>query len=140
MKNVVLIFWIVIGTLGLNIAAAYGSEDGIIESPELEIQIKKWVDFTIIRVRYDSERQYITFVEYRANSGEGLQSETIQLSRRQVVTSIEQGSTFGTAIKNSAGEWVKGAKVHIFTRDGNKFIRTDRNDTSKDNLGELPAF
>lgn len=31
-----------------------------------------------------------------------------------------------------------GPKVHVVTIGGKKYLRTDRNDTPEDNLGELP--
>ena len=34
----------------------------------------------------------------------------------------------------------KGEDVHIVKVDDEKFIRTDKNETKKDNLGNLPEF
>ena len=44
----------------------------------------------------------------------------------------------GITINN--GQWVNGAKVEIISVNGGKYLRTDRNNTPKDNLGSLPEF
>jgi len=38
------------------------------------------------------------------------------------------------------GEVARGADVGVITIDGEKYIRTERDKTQKDNLGQLPRF
>ena len=57
------------------------------------------------------------------------------LTKQQVVNKINNGNDVST--KDTAG---KTAKVRTFNRGGVGYIRSDRDDTTKDNLGNLPKF
>jgi hypothetical protein len=56
-------------------------------------------------------------------------------TKQQVVNKINNGNDVST--KDTAG---KTAKVRTFQRGGIDYIRSDRDDTKKDNLGNLPKF
>lgn len=53
---------------------------------------------------------------------------------------IKNKNSFVTILKNSAGNWDRGASVHIFERNGKKYLKTVADETEKDNLGDLPGF
>ncbi len=61
--------------------------------------------------------------------------------RSSVVNLLDADKTFATITKDSTNsKWVQGANVEVITVDGEKYIRTDRDKTKKDNLGQLPRF
>lgn len=99
----------------------------------------KWADFVITAVRYDENQDHIIKVKRRLDNGNTLEKEE-ERTRSQVVNAIEnKGYTYVTSYKKD-NEWYKGQKVHIINVDGKKYLRTDSNKTTKDNLGELPEF
>lgn len=61
-------------------------------------------------------------------------------TRMEVVKSIQAGDQYFTAIKQPDGKWEKRAEVHIIKVNGDLFLRTDRNQIKRDNLGELPSI
>jgi hypothetical protein len=63
-----------------------------------------------------------------------LSDDTI-LTKQQVVTKINNDNSVYT--KTSSG--IK-AKVNTFTRSGVNYIRSDKDTTEEDNLGNLPKF
>ena len=62
-------------------------------------------------------------------------SDPIDHMRSTVISNIDAGHTYYTWFKKN-GNWIKGALVEK-TFDG-KFITTDANNTTSDNLGNLP--
>ncbi|CAI3960654.1 unnamed protein product [Commensalibacter communis] len=99
----------------------------------------KWADFVITAVRYDENQEHIIKVKRRLDNGETLEKEE-ERTRSQVVNAIEnKGYTYVTSYKKN-GEWYKGKNVSIIKVDGKKYLRTDSNKTTQDNLGELPEF
>jgi len=99
----------------------------------------KWADFGISEVRYSDEGDHITKVKVHEDKGEKL-GFSEEWTRSQVVSAINSGEEFITVVKNSENKWIKGEKVHIIKIDGSKYLRTDRNNRSSDNLGDLPEF
>ena len=63
-----------------------------------------------------------------------LSNETI-LTKQQVVNKIKNGNSVYTKTRNGIT-----AKVNTFKRNGVDYIRSDRDTTTKDNLGKLPTF
>lgn len=63
-----------------------------------------------------------------------------EYERIRVVESIAQGNNWYTCEKAEENKWERKAEIHVIEIDGEKFIRTDRNDIKSDNLGELPDF
>ena len=99
----------------------------------------KWADYVIVQVRYNKEKDHIVAVRAREDWGDKLAEEKQEFTRQSVVEKIEKGTTFCTPITTPNG-LQKGADVEIVRIDGEKFIRTDKDKTKKDNLGELPEF
>ena len=61
-------------------------------------------------------------------------------ARSKVVSEIGNNKTFITTIRSDKGEWARGEDVRIITVNNTKYLRTDKNNTEKDNLGKLPEF
>ena len=57
-------------------------------------------------------------------------------SRATCVREIESGTVYRTSPPNN----VRGADIHVVEVNNTKYLRTDKNKTEADNLGELPVF
>ncbi|WP_061286344.1 DUF3892 domain-containing protein [Leptospira interrogans] len=101
--------------------------------------MSKWADYLISKVCYASGGTPIKEVATRQDNGESVSTSTQSLTRSQVITKIENGSTFVTIFEKD-GKWNKGANVEIVKIDGEKYIRTDKNSTKRDNLENLPTY
>lgn len=99
----------------------------------------KWADYGISAVRYDSDDQYIDKVKVHKDNGDTIGAGDIW-SRKDVLAKMDDGKTFVTIVKDGDNKWKKGQDVHIITVDGRRFLRTDANKKSKDNLENLPKF
>lgn len=101
--------------------------------------MEKWADYGIEEKRMDSTNSHIEKVKVRPDNGDTLGQISIW-KREKIVSKLEDGTTFVTILKNDKGNYNKGENVEIVSVKGKKYIRTDKNDTEKDNLGELPDF
>jgi len=99
----------------------------------------KWADYAISDVRYDDDHTHIVKVKVRKDKGDKF-GPAEEWARKDVVSSIEGGTTFVTILKGSDGGWQKGQDVDIVTVKGVKYIRTDQNREESDNLENLPEF
>lgn len=100
----------------------------------------KWADYLISAVQYNHIAGRITKVMLHPDNGEtvGVGSE---VRREAVVNALESGTTVITITWNTLNKtWTRGARVEIMSVGGEKFIRTDRDATKSDNLGQLPTF
>ena len=99
----------------------------------------KWADYVIIAVRDSRDPKHIERVRVRQDNGPSL-SAPFELTRNQVVSKIEDDhKTFCTAYLKD-GTLHRGTDVHVVTVNGTKYIRTDKDKTEADNLGQLPKF
>ena len=99
----------------------------------------------ITEVSYDESRSRIVLVRVREFSEKGQLKETTTHSRQTVVEGIENGHTFVTLTEKPAEPGKpttlnEGPDVIVVEIGGEKFIKTIRNETEDDNLGELPEF
>ena len=101
--------------------------------------MKRWADYGIWGVRYDDERTHIVKVRVREDLGEQF-GEAEEWSRNQVVSAIEDGTSFVTVARTDEGRLRKGQRVHTVIVNETKYIRTDRNQTASDNLENLPEI
>jgi hypothetical protein len=98
----------------------------------------KWADYCIDRVRYNEKHSHIIKVEAMPDNGDKLGAKT-EFTRAGVVAKIEGETTFVTVTQKD-GKYSKGENVRIVKINGEKYIRTDQNQTESDNLGELPEY
>jgi hypothetical protein len=68
-------------------------------------------------------------------------------TRNQVVKSIEDTTKKNRWItckfskkEGDTNYWTPGEEIHVYRTENDAFIRTDRNETEEDNLGDLPDF
>ena len=99
----------------------------------------KWADYGISKVKYNSDRTHISAVTVHADQGDTISSGS-QWSRSQVVDALGHGRSFVTILEGTNGKWRKGQDIHTVVVNNVKYIRTDQNRRSSDNLGSLPEF
>ncbi|EGJ9766550.1 DUF3892 domain-containing protein [Escherichia coli] len=94
-------------------------------------------DFYITAVKYDENHEHIVKVKTRQRVDGKVKAPSIN-SRQFIVELINTGKvSFWTGLQDSEGRWGKGADVTV-TSTG--FLTTSPNNTTRDNLGELPEF
>jgi len=98
----------------------------------------KWADFLISAVEYTESPHHISRVAMRLDRGDKVGSPA-EMSRSAVMAWIDAGYSV-TTIYAKDKKWNKGADVRIVTREGKRYIRTDADNTTEDNLGNLPSF
>ena len=99
--------------------------------------MEKWADYGISAVRFDDERVYIDQVRVHKDKGNAMGDAEIW-SREQVVSALESSYTFITILNGNQGIWDEGHEVNIVPVNGNKYIRTDKDQNPSDNLDNLP--
>jgi hypothetical protein len=100
---------------------------------------KKWADYLISAVRYNTAETHIDEVRVHEDKGEVVGPASTE-KRSTAVNHLEAGCTFATITESADDKWKLGAKVRIVTVSGTKYIRTDADATAEDNLGSLPRF
>jgi len=101
--------------------------------------------FGITEVSYDTDHSRIVRVKAREFSNEGQLSGPKDFLRQTVVEAIEGGHTFVTlteqpVIPGKPKTFNVGPNVIVVEIRNEKFIKTEKNETEDDNLGELPEF
>lgn len=96
------------------------------------------------------ELNYCIIAVHYHNGKEGTYLESVKIDETTEVTVVKtrervildiagEKKNVKTAIQK-AGKWVEGEEVRVITVNGEKFIRTDENESRVDDLGELPRF
>jgi len=98
-----------------------------------------WGDYAVTAVQYNHDETEIKQVE-RYEVGESSLLNKTTVGRATVVADIESGSDYTTALKNDNDKWSLGEEIHVLEINGEKYIRTDQNNTEEDNLEDLPTF
>ena len=97
------------------------------------------IHYAIVAVSYAAGHSHILVVK-RCPWLDGEWGDEAIKTKTEIVASINGGTPHSTARKSDDGYLVWGEDVHVFSLDGVDFIRSDRNETPEDNLGELPEF
>lgn len=100
--------------------------------------MNKWADYVITYVSYIPTGDRITTLGVRQDLGDKL-SDAETWTREAVIRQLGYGHTFVTATVMARGGWSKGARVRVFVREGEAFLRTDAHQIAQDSLGELPT-
>lgn len=98
----------------------------------------KWADYLISAVQYNPAQTHIVKVRAHPDRGDTV-GDGVEMLRTEVIAKLASGTTFVT-ITRSGSSWNQGAAVGTVTIDGERFIRTARDATKRDNLGALPTF
>jgi len=100
----------------------------------------KWADYLISEVKFNNRDTHIVSVKVCEDNGDKVGSPVVK-SRQWVVDRIDEKFTFETIFKSPTnGKWERGAKVHIVTVEGVRYIKTRADSTKADNLDDLPRF
>ena len=100
--------------------------------------MEKWADYLISKVKYNVDHTRIISVKRHADNGKTHGKEE-EVDRLTVVSDLRNGKSYVT-VKKSEGGFDRGEDVRTIKIGDEYFIRTDKNETDKDNLGELPEF
>lgn len=96
----------------------------------------RWADHVVTAKRRGQDPNRIEWLQVHAGTPYAV-ARTV--GRGALIESIERGETAVTAYKRG-GIWQMGARIEVVKVDGEKFLRTDGNQTKADNLGDLPDF
>lgn len=100
----------------------------------------KWADYLISAVQYNAIGSHIAKVRAHPDNGDSVGAGT-EVLRSRVVSLLGTGTTFATITWDSTNKtWNQGADIGVIIVDGEKYIRTDRDKTKRDNLGQLPRL
>ncbi len=95
-------------------------------------------DILISAVRYNSSRTHIVQVQQHKYMIDKVGMGII-VDRLDVVANIKAGLTYAT-IYSENGQWKYGNEVIIDEVNRIEYIKTEPDNTTADNLGELPEF
>lgn len=100
--------------------------------------MSKWADYLISAVRFNEAGTHIVKVKVHVDNGDTVGASS-EMTRQDVISKIDDNITFAT-IYNNSGQWKLGAKVKTVTIGGVRYIKTYADDTTADNLEDLPVF
>jgi len=100
----------------------------------------KWADYIISGVRYNEPKTHIVSVEVHKDLGDSIDTAVQIVPKVTVIQNIDNGITYMTITKDASNpnKWTKGQIVRVVA--GPKYIRTDEDARTKDNLSSLPEF
>ena len=98
----------------------------------------KRADYLIYQVKYNEDKTHIERVKVYPNL-EAKFGDSEEQTRTEVIKNIEKGISYMTAVRGKDGKLSQGQKIEIIILP-HKFIRTDRDATTRDNLANLPEF
>ena len=99
--------------------------------------MKKWTDYLISEVRYDSKNLISTAIRHQDTDLEITLGEPID--RSTITSDIKNGLSYIT-IYNGKNSWKKGHKIQTFSIGGIPYLRIDENKVKLDYLGDLPEL
>lgn len=98
-------------------------------------------DFCITAVRYNMAKTHIDYVEVHEeiNRNGNISLGNLRTVARAFVADLIRlkKASFITRVKNADGTYRYGADVHTIDTE---YLTTDKNSTTRDNLGSLPTF
>ena len=97
--------------------------------------MKKWADYLISKVRYDSEHLISIAIRHQ-DTDSGITKGT-SVDRLTIASDIKNGFTYIT-IYSGINSWKPGNKLRTFSIGGNPYLRIDKNKVKLDYLGDLP--
>ncbi|MBV6418851.1 MAG: hypothetical protein DAHOPDDO_00061 [Ignavibacteriaceae bacterium] len=102
--------------------------------------MKKWADYLISGVRYDSNSQHkvISYLRVHIDNGDTV-AECRTWDKDEVLKAFSNGYKFLTIIKDNYGRWLKGKEITI-SRQNDSFIITDSTNTTNDSLQNILEF
>ena len=99
--------------------------------------MKKWADYLISKVRYDSENLISIAIRHQ-DTDLGITSGE-PIDRLTIASDIKNGLSYIT-IYTGKNSWKKGHKIQTFSFAGTPYLRIDKNKVELDYLGDLPEL
>lgn len=94
--------------------------------------------FYVTAIREGINPSSITHVLVHSPLSPGRLSKGRILTKNEVISLINLGNTYSTATYNYLhGSWYEGANIGTVRVGYNTYLRTDRDSTARDNLGNL---
>ncbi|QNN44494.1 DUF3892 domain-containing protein [Pedobacter roseus] len=94
--------------------------------------------FYVTAIRHSSDPAFISHILIHSPNGKGRMNKGVILSKADVINHLENGHEFKTAVFNySTGQWNNGADIGTVRIGLTTYLRTDKDSTTKDNLGNL---
>ncbi len=97
--------------------------------------MKKWADYLISEVTYDSEH-LISIATRHQDTDSGI-TKGKSVDRLTIASDIKNGFTYIT-IYSGKNSWKHGNKLRTFSIGGSPYLRIDQNKVKLDYLGDLP--
>jgi len=103
--------------------------------------VSDWGDYGITAVKYNNntETKHIDQVRIHKNNG-GSVGSAETWTRENVVNALKNYKIITFPNKNSEGRWNIGAEVIKDIVNGTAYIKTKKDNTTRDNLDHLPRF
>lgn len=99
-------------------------------------------DFYVSAVQYNSDGSHIAKLRvHRVDKTNGTFKEGSysDVTRPQVIESVEKNVTFTTIVRKADGGWRLGAALDIISVKTD-YLKTVRDESTRDNLEKLPTF
>ncbi|MEQ7866618.1 DUF3892 domain-containing protein [Xanthomonas sp. WHRI 8393] len=99
-------------------------------------------NYYVSAISYNSDETHIAKLRIHKiidGTSKFIPLEFEDVTRPKVIELIEKGSRFSTIIKKSDGGWSIGAPLEIVPVT-TKYVKTRRDESTKDNLENLPSF
>ena len=98
----------------------------------------KSADYFISKVRFNPAGTHIDkVIQHDVTDGNNF-GNGYERTRSQVIDNLKNGSVYCTIFDQNG--WKLGSKVHHVKEYGKEYISTNPNETTKDNLDNLPTF
>ncbi|MDP2034555.1 MAG: DUF3892 domain-containing protein [Polaromonas sp.] len=96
-------------------------------------------DFLVIGVRMDADNQHINQLKVKPFTASDKVGDDAVMSRPEAVKMIEAGKLFYSGTLGADRKWNIGAQVQVISVT-TKFLKTKADQSSRDNLENLPKF
>jgi hypothetical protein len=102
--------------------------------------MQKWADYLISAVKSGPTVTHIDSVEVHSDFG-CVVCENLIISRAEIIANLKKGFTYTTIQKTAMGKWRKGEDVHLFTVNGEEYVKVGENDSKPcDSFENVPEF
>ena len=97
-------------------------------------------DYGVSHQRKD-KNDVITAIKVHKFTSDSSVDSGAEWTKSQGVSAIDdRGARMCTLLTASGGNWDIGARIRVVKGSYGKYLRTDADNTPKDNLGNLPSF
>ncbi len=103
----------------------------------------KWADFLISAVRFEETKtsKHISQVKIHVDKGDDKLGVGFTATRKEVVDYLNSGKKITTIYyRRDAQLWALGEEVFVVKINNVEYIKTKSDNTTKDNLDNLPTF